>query len=162
MLESVLRYLNNYFINDYCDATACLVDGVTVAYPDKFIAGQYIAIDGSILNNGVYKIASISGSKLVLASGFTMVAETRSIHTPLFSVWGLAIPKNIIDIVAEITAYNTDNNGNIKSETLGDYSVSYNSGDSSWIGAFAKRLSQYRKAYLIKPVRIIREIDDYD
>lgn len=150
MLESVLRYLNNYFINDYCDATACLADGVTVDHPEKFVANQYIKIDGTKLNDGVYKILSISGHKLVVSS---LIAETSD-----FCVWGLAIPKTVLDIVTEITAYNSDNSGNIKSETLGDYSVTFDTTDSSWVGAFKSRLASYRKVFLIKPERPVRII----
>ena len=150
MIEQVLRYLNNYFIYDKASATSVLPDGILSSDPEVYMAGQYVYVSGSVLNDGVYKITAIEGNKLVIDG--TMNPESgRSFH-----VYGLAIPKSVLDIAKEIEAYNEANPNGIKSESLGDYSVSYGgsssvSGSSDWVTVFYAKLAPFRKVYLNLP-----------
>lgn len=147
MLNEVLQSINNYFVSDYCDLTSISTTQLTVSKPSEFIVGQYILILGSKLNDGVTKITAISGNLLTVETGYGLVAETTS----NMLVCGLSIPKAILSLVDEIVAYNAKNDGSIKSESLGDYSVSYANDDVSWISVFRKKLSPYRKVYLTLP-----------
>ena len=113
MLETVLMYLNNWFVVGRYDDTYTIEDG-GIALP--FLAnGQYFRIVGSLLNDGVYKNAD--GAALD-ESGIeiTLIDETFD-----GSVWALAIPKAMLSTVEEITAWTAKNGdgGPYTSESFG-------------------------------------------
>ena len=152
MLYEVLQYINDYRIDDYCDLVEIEADGLIVSDVTKFIANQYVLIIGSKINDGVYKVSSIVGNKLFIEVDFDLTPEV-----PECFVYSLAIPRQLLNLVSEIEAYNLKSSG-VSSESLGDYSVNYGNenGDVSWIVAFRKRLAPFRKVYLNIP----RKSDD--
>lgn len=153
MIQEVMQYINNYFVKFHCGLTEIQVDGLIVDDPSDFVVGQYVLVLESVLNDGVYKITGIEGNKLLFGEDVVFEVEDGEMI-----VCGLAVPKAFLALVDEIVAYNTKNSGNIKSESLGDYSVTYNGDDDvSWISAFRKRLQGYRVAYLNLP----RKVKDY-
>lgn len=148
MLNEVLQAINNYFVVDYCDASEIKVDRVTVDEPNLFSKRQFILILGSKINDGVYRINDISGNDLIVDSTLDLIEES----TEGILVCGLAIPRAILDLAVEIETYNNVNKGTIKSESLGDYSVTYSGNeDVSWITVFRKKLQPYKKPYLNLP-----------
>lgn len=149
MLQEVLQYINDYHINSYCDLLSVETDGFNVSKVSDFVANQYVLVVGSKLNDGVYQISSIVGNKLMVSG---LLAETTDCY-----IYGLAIPKVLLNLVTEIEVFNLKTNG-VTSESLGDYSVSYTTenGDTSWITVFRKRLSTFRKGFLNIP----RKTDD--
>lgn len=159
MLGKVLQAINNYFVRDYCDLTEIKEDRVIVQDPTKFSKKQYILVLGSKMNDGVYRVNSISSNDLILDSTYQMIEET----TDGMVVCGLAIPRAILDLTVEIETYNSTNPGNVKSESLGDYSVTYNGNeDASWITVFRKRLAEYKKPYLNLPYKTRSYHDRWD
>lgn len=146
MLQEVLQHINNYYIDDYCDLVGIEEDGFVVSNSSKFIANQYVLVVGSKLNDAVYKITSIVGNKLMVSD---LIEEVTDCY-----IYGLAVPKAVLNIVTEVEEYNTKANG-VTQESLGDYSVSYTSenGDVSWLTVFRKRLAPFRKAYLNIPIK---------
>lgn len=148
MLYQVLQRLNHYYPVTYSLASKIESDGVVGSFTvDKFVVGQYVLIKNTLLNDGVYKIADIASNKLTLDATLTAENTGRQLR-----VFGLAIPKSLVDLAAEIKTYITNNpsNNNIASERLGDYSVSYKNNEniaSGWYGAFQDRLSQYQRFY---------------
>jgi hypothetical protein len=149
MLGEVLAYLNNHFVRGNAWGTEAEADGVTCCSPEDYVPGQYIRIYGSVLNDGVYKIASIDGDKLV-------TVETLQPEASGFNVWGLAVPAEVVKLATEIAAYQTTEKPGVASESLGDYSVSYAAGSSSapgWVWAFKDRLRPWRKVYDTSPIR---------
>lgn len=149
MIQEILEDIRNYYLKTHSIGTKVESDGVTVNNIDEFVINQYVWINNSILNDGVYKIAGISSNKLLIDG---LQAEEKDD----FDVHGLAIPKIVLDLVSDIEAYNTENPNGIASETLGDYSVNYagdQNGNASWKNVFAKRLSALRKVYLHKGIR---------
>lgn len=149
MLNEVLQTLNNYFVNDYCDLEEIDTDTITVKDVSKFIEGQYVLVLGSKVNDGVYLVSNITGSVLTLDAPFEFVPEVSETMVAC----SLAIPRAVLSLVDEITAYNLVNNGSVKSESLGDYSVSYVGDDASWITVFRKRLNPFKKTYLNLPYK---------
>jgi len=146
MLENVLEYLNNFFINSRYSVIDIETDGVTGVFDtDDFIATQYVSIDGTKVNDGVYKILSVTSTKLTLDA--TMIAETPKNCI----LWGLAVPKIVVDLTAEISTYDGASTKGIKSESQGNRSVSYGTslsgGSSDWQSVFGSSLAPYRQLY---------------
>lgn len=147
MLEQVLRYLNNFFVDSYTDGVSCSVDSVTVSDASDFVPNQYIYIRWSKLNDGVYKIASIAGNVLTLDVSAELQVEVSDMR-----VYGLRIPSAVLAIVSEIEAMSANNPNGLVQERLGDYSVTYGYSDSaSWVTRYANRLAQWRLVYLVLP-----------
>lgn len=135
MLSCVLAYLRNYFpVRKWC-GTYVIKNGV-VELPEMK-NDQYFRIAGSVLNDGVYKYP---------ASGLTDEVFTGT-------VWALAVPKDLLDLVAEIEEWQKKNgkaaSGPYRSESFGGYSYTLKSGSeefgASWQSAFASRLNVWRK-----------------
>lgn len=135
MLGVVLAYLRNYFEvrKTYC--TYEIKNG-TLVLPDMQ-DGQYFRIVGSVFNDGVHQYPS---------SDLTDEDFTGS-------VWALAIPKDLLGLVAEIEGWQKKNGekaaGPFQSESFGGYNYTLKSGadgfGASWQSAFASRLNIWRK-----------------
>lgn len=102
---------------------------------------QYFRIIGSVFNDGVYKYTN----ELVL-------------NDEIFvgSVWLMAIPKEVVDLASEISAwitkYGDSVNSPYQSESFGGYSYTKasagsnsNSSGPTWQSIFASRLNMWRK-----------------
>ena len=158
MIEQVLRSINNFFIQFTRSVTTIAAGKITVDNPDDFVVGQYVYLDQTLLNNGIYQITKIEGNELTITATIAVAAEAEAENA---IVHGLAIPKAVLAIAVEIEAYNTANPNNLVSKTLGDYSVTQatgQSGDASWVAVFGSRLNQWRKVYLTIPNRVKRWI----
>lgn len=137
MLESVLRYLNNWFlVPDGIHDGAYTIEGGGIALP-FLAAGQCFRIVGSVFNDGVYQYP---------AHGLTQESFDGS-------VWALAVPKYVTELAEEIEAWQEKNAGialnPYTSESFGGYSYSRatgkNGGALTWQDAFAAQLTPYRK-----------------
>lgn len=150
VIEQVLKEIRNYYIIDGVFAAKVDADGVIVSDVGIFMAGAYVYVVGSVMNDGVYKILSIdeNTNKLTL-EGFLQAEMIER----KFRVYLCAIPKTVLDLAEEIKAYNESNPNGVKSESLGDYSVSYGgaNGSSDWAAVYRSKLAPYRKAYLNLP-----------
>ena len=138
MLEQVLMHLKNWFLvpGGIHEGTYTIEDG-GIALP--FLAnGQYFRICGSVFNDGLYQYPA------------------GDLKTETFdgSVWALAVPQAVIELAAEIEAWETKNgeaaSGIYQSESFGGYSYSKatdsaTGGAVTWQSAFRSRLSAWRK-----------------
>lgn len=152
MLSEVLQSINNYFVDDFCDLEEIETDGVIVDKPSIFIAGQYVLVLGSKMSDGVYTVLDVIGNKILLDNDVDFLNE----NTDDMVLCSLSIPKTVLKIVDEIEAYNLKVLDGIKSESLGDYSVTYAGGsdnDMSWLTVFRKKLQPYKKTYLQLPYK---------
>ena len=153
MLSTVCRELRNWFELDKAFGVFEIVDGQlslpSYAKTEKgksleILSGQYIRIVGSVFNDGVYQfpVADLQDEKFEGA------------------VWLLAIPKDFLDLVKDIEAWQEKNGGidsaamsPFSSESFGGYSYSKGStsdsgsgkGANTWQGAFKARLNMWRK-----------------
>ena len=138
MLEQVLMHLNNWFLvpcGIHEDTYTIEDGGITL----PFLAnGQYFRICGSVFNDGLHQYPA------------------GDLKTETFdgTVWALAVPKAVIDLAAEIEAWETKNGDAAKSpfasESFGGYSYSKSTdsasgGSVTWQSAFRSRLNNYRK-----------------
>ena len=138
MLEQVLMHLNNWFLvpGGIHEGTYTIEDG-GIALP--FLAnGQYFRICGSVFNDGLHQYPASD-----------LKAETFE-----GTVWALAVPQAVIELAAEIEAWQTKNGdasvSPYQSESFGGYSYSKSTDSASggavtWQSAFRSRLNAWRK-----------------
>lgn len=132
MLETVLMYLNNWFVVGRYDDTYTIEDGkLTLPF---LVNGQYFRIVGSLFNDGVYRYPA------------DLTNETFD-----GSVWALALPKSLLSTVDEITAWQAKNGdgGPYTSESFGGYSYSKATNSKGvavgWRDVFAAQLAPWKK-----------------
>ena len=137
-LYDVLLEINNFFVRDYeCIEAEITTTKIIGSFNNNYVAGQYIRVLGSILNDGVYKITNVTGTELTLDA--TLQAETERTIT----VYGLVIPSSFITLANEIIAKGS--NEAVASESVSRYSVTYGEGGKSWASVYKKSLDRYRK-----------------
>lgn len=153
MLTEVCQYLRNWFdrnqpkfYGDFAIRDAKLFfDGADMAGLLK--DGQYIRIVDSTLNDGVYK--------------FPDELEMLSPEEFTGSVWGMAVPLEVISLAEDIekwqskygdiesaamSPYNSESfSGYSYSKSTGTYSGSGESQAGTWQGVFRARLNLWRK-----------------
>lgn len=115
------------------DGTFTIKGGCLINPPAKLVDGQYFRIVGSLFNDGVHQ----NGINELKDENFTG------------SVWLMAVPSEVLDLVAEIDKWEKDNSSQINSpytsESYGGYSYTKDSKKTTWQGAFASALSKWRK-----------------
>jgi len=151
MLNEVLKQINNYFLGDTVhevDVTFTTTDTLEGNFTDTFQAGQYIYVYNSLLNDGVYKILTITDTTITIDATTDILIDTESVSS--VGLIQCVIPKTLLAIIADISLYSTNIQDGISSESQGGRSVSYNGGaqggsGSSWTSAFSNRLGPYKK-----------------
>ena len=137
MLEQVLMNIRNWFPvkGGIYSGTFTIKDG-GITLP--FLAdGQYFRICGSVFNDGLHQYNVLD-----------LVDETFN-----GTIWALAIPKAVIELAAEIEAWEKKNgeaaSGIYQSESFGGYQYSKQTasdgGQVTVWSVFRKRLNQWRK-----------------
>ena len=144
MLNEICEHLHNFFDTrdgEFIDRTAdtfTISGGLISPLSSSLIAGQYIRIVGSLLNDGIY----------LLPSNFTISTLVNETFTG--AIFGLAIPRDLVTLDTEITAYVTANPATgYVSESFGGWSGSRATGANgapiSWKSAYVARLNRWRK-----------------
>lgn len=106
-----------------------------IAVRGDYKAGQYVRIMDSLLNDGVYKIASVEAGEITLDA--TLTDEEFCGY-----IVGLAIPNEFITLAAKVAAFT---NRGIASESIPNYSVSFNA--KSGVEAYRSDLQAYMKPF---------------
>jgi hypothetical protein len=162
MLTELCAFLKNWFEVEMLYGDFKITDGV-VTYADgtelPLQEGQYFRIIGSIFNDGVFGSFSYTPEAHPLNTGASGGLKNETFSG---SVWLLAIPKEVIALADEISAWQAKYEGAdsaamspFNSESFGGYSYSKSGGASGaggsgtgaggWQGAFANKLARYRK-----------------
>lgn len=153
-LTEVCANIKNYFLRgdeDRKTGTFTVTSGT--APLDSLLEGQYFAIFGSVLNNGVWQ---------------NTAADLANLRNETFTgqIWSMSVPRDFEQLCEDIAAWRTKyegvNSANMspyQSETVaGVYSYSKGSGGSSgggsattttWQRVFASRLNTYRRIYIL-------------
>lgn len=132
MLYEVMKHIRNFFPACQGKKSEYVIENGAISL--QLLNGQYFLIEGSIMNDGVYQYP---------CNGLT--DETFvGIVTPL------AIPKDFLQLVEEIEAYNAKNEQSAYvSESFGGYTYTKaqgrNGNIASWKDVFAGRLNTWRK-----------------
>lgn len=140
-MYELLNYLNNFFVKTF-EISALTFDsaGKTISgIAETYLEGQYILIEDTVLNDGVYKITDIT-------AGVITVAEALQDETNTAYAWGLAIPSTVVALQTEIATFKAATDDGLASESQGSRSVSFKNG-SSWSEVFKARLIPYRRLY---------------
>ena len=157
MLNEVIEYLNNYFFKytlgvknyTYTKDVTFTATGTLAAtdFSSTFVVGEYILIENTRLNDGIYLITAIDATTITVDAtldiAITSEAEVEATLTKLY------IPKQLIALIADIKTYNTNTTDGVVSESQGNRSVTYGTssggGASGWQSAFKNRLERYKK-----------------
>ena len=135
-----MQEINNFFVDTSEYGTFSIVsDGITGTFSESYLVGQYVSIDGSKLNDGVYRITVATSSKLTLDA--TLLVESANI-----CLFGLAVPSAFKTLVTDITAYSTNAVQGVSSESQGGRSVSF-AGSSAWQSVYKNSLNAYRRVF---------------
>ena len=138
MLEKILMHLKNWFLvpGGIHEGTYTIEDGgITLPF---LVNGQYFRICGSVFNDGLHQYPASD-----------LKAETFD-----GTVWALAVPQAVIELAAEIEAWQKKKGdasvSPYQSESFGGYSYSKatdsaTGGAVTWQSAFRSRLSAWRK-----------------
>jgi hypothetical protein len=130
----VVEYEGDYAINT----------GVLSTIPTAIKTGQYIAIYGSTLNDGVWKVGA-SGALTGDA-----VAQNETFHA---TIYPLKVPPDFVTLATEITAWRTaakESSPYVSESFLGySYSKSQKQGGGTvgWQQQFSDRLAPYRRMF---------------
>lgn len=111
-----------------------------------FIAGAHVRVSGSLVNDGIYKITSVTANEMILDSAETLTDEPSG--NVLVRLSMVNFPVGIKMPVAKFIAFelNKQNNNGLQSESLADYSYS-KSGD--YPASLLKTLNVFRKVKFI-------------
>lgn len=152
ILEEVLAYLNNYFVYAHapsifidCDATAKTITLADTDYTwDDYAldpkVDQHIRVEGSRLNDGVYKVTAVDTTSVTVDA--TLIDEESDEDLDHVTIYELAIPQKLLSLVTEMIAWSgTDN---VKSERLGPHSITYDK-PVTVFNSFESRLKRWRK-----------------
>lgn len=136
MLEAVLTHLHNWFPAKNGKHAGAFVIASGVLSPDiGLLPGQYYRIRGSVFNDGLHKMGGDDQLKDETFDG---------------EVWALAVPRAVVDLSVEISAWMENNPVTDKvSESFAGYSYSRGQtaagGAGGWQAAFAGRLNAWRR-----------------
>jgi hypothetical protein len=153
MLTELCQYLKNWFELDQISGEVTITYGTITVVSDNLIfngsaptilPGQYIHIEGSVFNNGVFKYGE----------------ESLTDETFNGTIWLMGVPQAIIDLDAEITewrqkyesvsspAMSPFNSESFKGYSYSKSTISGGSGAESalgWQNVFGPRLAPWRK-----------------
>jgi len=135
-----------YPVTEYEDDYA-ISEGVLSTLDSSILSGQYIAIYGSTLNDGIWKV----GAAGALTSDLTGVtAQSETFHA---TIYPLKVPQDFVLLAAEITAWRTKmvEASPYASESFLGYSYSkaqrQGGGNVTWQAQFADRLTPYKRMF---------------
>lgn len=140
-MNKILKYLNNYFYV-FCESGDYEIKDNKISVRGKYIKGQYIRIEDSILNDNVYKVVNVLGNEI----------ELENVQNEAFNgtISSLAIPKDLIDLESKVNEFELNNKpSNLSAESFGSYSYSIatnaNGESATWVDVFKSYLKPYRK-----------------
>lgn len=144
-MEFVLKEINNYFYKTI-EKGKFEIKNNKIKTKGKYLPNQFIKIENSIMNDGIYKILSFANQEIIIEGSTDEEFQGE--------IYGLAIPKDFLELVIKIEEYNKKNPSadNVISESyLNGYSYSKATNSegqvSTWKDIFKGELQQYRQLY---------------
>lgn len=132
MLERVLQYLRNWFVDEiHCGDYVVENGGITLPFLRD---GQYYRIVGSCLNDGVHRYGD--GTELINEEFYG-------------EIWAMKIPPALVETVKRIEEWEKKNaeasHSPYTQESFGGYSYQKRAEGAGWESAFRGELSAWRK-----------------
>lgn len=145
-MELIMKETNNYFYKTV-EKSNFNIKNNKIKVKGKYFPNQFIKIENSITNDGIYKIINFENQEIEIEN--TTDEEFEG------AIYGLAIPKDFIKLAKEIEEYQKSNpisKSNIISESyLNGYSYTMatnsNGQVSGWQDVFKNKLDTYRRIY---------------
>ena len=152
MISEICAELRNYFLRDYVNlehyihyGSFVIADGEMQSLPFLKV-GQYYRIIGSTFNDGVHKYGATPPS----------VEDSETLTDEEFegAIWEMFVPKEVVDLSAEIQDWISKNadtiNSPYQSESFGGYSYTKavaGTGrvSTDWQSHFAAKLNRWRR-----------------
>lgn len=144
MIE-IMDSINNHFIRDTERGIYQFTENsIKGNFTKTYLAGMYVIVKSSFLNDGIYEIESVGNDEVVVKELLKeeSTEETTTLYTSTPSI-------AFTELVGEIKGFDESKIG-IASESIDDYSVSYSEGQS-WQEVYKAKLNQYRKIYTDMP-----------
>lgn len=150
-MEELLNYLNNYFYNyELIGPVVFEDDNSSLTIPDvnkEFYVGQYIKIENSKFNDGIFKVIDVNSND----NNYAITTDSSDFIPGVFtcSILSLAIPRVIIKLKESIEDFKANNKPSVyTSESFGNYSRSWATNSKgnvvTWKDVFKEDLNQYR------------------
>lgn len=144
-IEVLMQECNNYFYKTYEHDTFAINNGV-ISTNGIYLPNQYIKIEGSILNDGVYKVESMNGNHINIATLQDEIFEG--------CIFGLSVPKGFIELSEKVNEFLQNPKAvptNISSESFNNYSWSKgkksNGANITWNDVFTDDIRSFRQLY---------------
>lgn len=150
-MEEILNYLNNYFYS-YALITNVTFEedgkSFTVSkFKNNLYKGQYIKIEETTINDGIFKIISIKDN----GDNITITTDSVDFVEGEFRclILVLAVPRPVIKLKEAIEEFKAKNKPSVyTSESFGNYSRSWATNSKgailTWKDVFKEDLNQYR------------------
>ncbi|HNX82369.1 MAG TPA: hypothetical protein PKL77_09510 [Candidatus Omnitrophota bacterium] len=144
MLLDLMRETREFFMRS-AETGEYTASGNTLSPAPGALPGQYIALTGSAVNDGVYRARA--GGAFETENGedaqFTQETFTGTVYL-------LAVPASFSALARKIDAWNEENGSGkeVASESFGTYSVSYAQGANGpvrWQEKYAREIAPYRR-----------------
>ena len=113
-MEEILNYINNYFAISKEENTFN-INNNAITVRGNYLQGQYIKLEGSVLNDGIYKVETLADNTITITGAIN--EEFKG------TIYGLAIPKEIIGLSKKFEEQKEKIVNSIyDSESFGEYS----------------------------------------
>ena len=155
----MVKHIRNAFEFSIERGSFVINDG-KLSLSEKYVAGEWIAILGSALNDGIYKISSV-GSTYSLANGSD---NENPVTDEEFTgaVWRLRLPKSLVSLCADIQKWTDSPEGkpsNVVSESVVSFysktlATTKDGAPIGWESVFKSRIhGNWRKMWETELVR---------
>lgn len=157
MLSEVMNDIRNHFaisrstgrIHGSESGDFTISDG-KISVCNKYVVGQYIAIVGSVLNDGIYRVEAFEDGIITIKESDANDKIWGETFTG--TIYSLRVPQDFIQLVDKIKAFTESTAGqssNITSVSFGIQSQSFgtdsNGVRAGWQTVFRNELHKYRR-----------------
>jgi len=157
MIINIMREIRRTF-EVSAESSEYIIENGTINLKEHYLVGEWILVQGSRLNNGIYRIGAVNGTILplyTLSNGSDDENPTCADESFQGCVWRLNLPRDFIEMAEEITAW-SNKSDNVPSDVVshsvvGLYSETRATGHDGlplgWKQVFGKRLGAFRRMF---------------
>jgi len=155
----IVHYCNNSFINStmYCHTDlitfsstgSIATNDTSCELTDYWMSGSVLSVSGSIFNDNYFSVSTAASS--YINTNESIVTESSATGKDII-ITRVEYPRDLPMIASRMIKYNisSQDDNNVASESLGDYSVSYvDIGANSYPSNIVKGLDKYRKVRMM-------------